>query len=116
MSDASKSASADTTTKTDTKMASDEDYMSFLNKANEDPSAGTAKSASKGGKLELKSVDKGEEVPKVLREPTENEEWIYISDADEPFVAVALKLKGGLPDESPYKSFSHLPCKLLRNT
>jgi hypothetical protein len=85
----------DTTTKPKDKMASDEDYASFLDKANEDPSAGTAKSQSKG-KVELKAVDA--EVPAALKKATKDA--FYVSDADEPFVPVALKFGGKtLPDE-----------------
>jgi len=82
-------------TKTEDKMASDEDYASFLDKANEDPSAGTAKSQSKG-KAELKTTDT--EVPAALKKATSDA--FYVSDADEPFVPVALKFSGkSLPDE-----------------
>jgi hypothetical protein len=82
-------------------MASDEDYMAFLNKANEDPNAPAPQSAATGGKLQLKTLDAGEELPEELRTPTQNEDWIYISDADEPFVGVSLKTTSTkLPDES----------------
>lgn len=79
------------------KMASDEDYMAFLNKANEDPSAGTSNAASSSKKVELKTTDDGVDVPGVLVRATKDA-W-YVSDADEPFVVVALKHDGGLPDE-----------------
>lgn len=83
------------------KMASDEDYMAFLDKANQDPSIGYSAMGHKtGGKVQLKTTDEGVEVPTELRMATEREEWIYVSDADEPFVAVSLKLLGEkLPDE-----------------
>jgi hypothetical protein len=83
------------------KMASDEDYMAFLDKANQDPSIGYSAMGHKtGGKVQLKTVDEDTTVPDELRMATEREEWIYVSDADEPFVAVSLKLKGEkLPDE-----------------
>jgi hypothetical protein len=85
-------------------MASDAEYAAFLEKANADPSAGagvTEAVAPKKNKTKVfKAMDQGAKVPRGLREPTENEEWIYISDADEPFVAVSLALQGGkLPDE-----------------
>ena len=86
-------------------MASDEEYMAFLDKANADPSAGVPTAAASssgggGGAIKLKAVDHGVGIPHELRAPTEREEWIYVSDADEPFVAVSLKLPGGkLPDE-----------------
>jgi len=76
-------------------MASDEDYASFLDKANEDPSAGTAKSQDKG-KVELKAVDT--DVPAPLTKATKDA--FYVSDADEPFEPVALKFSGKtLPTE-----------------
>ncbi|KAA8564941.1 hypothetical protein MFRU_008g02090 [Monilinia fructicola] len=81
-------------------MASDEDYMAFLNKANEDPSAGTSNAASSSKKVELKTTDDGVDVPGVLVRATKDA-W-YVSDADEPFVVVALKHDGGLPDEETF--------------
>jgi hypothetical protein len=78
-------------------MASDEDYASFLDKANADPNEGVSRTQS-AGKIELKAVDHGEEIPAVLKKGTK--EAFYVSDADEPFVPVCLKIKGkGLPDE-----------------
>lgn len=82
-------------------MASDEDYAAFLEKANADPSAGAGKSktqSSSGGKVQLKAVDQGVEVPASLRKATQDA--FYVSDADEPFEPVALRFKGKtLPDE-----------------
>lgn len=82
------------------KMATDDEYMSFLDKANQDPNEGTAKSQS-SGKVELKVVDDGVKVPGAISKVLGKGEAFYVSDADEPFVGVALKLgKGkGLPDE-----------------
>ena len=34
-------------------MSSDQDYMAFLNQANEDPSRGTAKAQGQGGKTKI---------------------------------------------------------------
>jgi hypothetical protein len=83
-------------------MATDEEYMDFLDKANEDPSAGTAKSQSKG-KAELKATDT--DVPAPLTEVTKDA--FYTSDADEPFVPVALKFGGKtLPDEGMFSLIS----------
>ncbi|KUJ18268.1 uncharacterized protein LY89DRAFT_44312 [Mollisia scopiformis] len=87
------------------KMATDEEYMSFLDKANQDPNEGAAeaKQQSNGGGGELKALDKGAKVPKVLEEGVKDK--YYVSDADEPFVPVCLKLKGkgeGLPDEDAF--------------
>lgn len=85
-------------------MASDEDYMAFLDKANQDPNEGIsgAQGVKDQGKVELKAVDGGVEVPAALVKATEDA--FYVSDADEPFVPVALKLgKGkGLPDEGMF--------------
>jgi hypothetical protein len=90
-------------------MASDEDYGSFLDKANQDPNEGHAQTTS--NKVELKAVDSGVEIPKVLKEATKDA-W-YTSDADEKFTPVVLKFKGKtLPDEGmfafPPPSFVHL--------
>jgi hypothetical protein len=82
------------------RMASDEDYMAFLNKANKDPSEGTAKTQGKG-KIELKAVDQGVKVPAALKKATSDA--FYVSDADEPFVPVCLKYDGKkLPDEGQF--------------
>lgn len=84
----------------ESKMATDEEYMAFLDKANEDPSAGVAKgqSSSSSGKVELKALDEGVAVPQVLKKATKDA--FYVSDADEPFEPVGLKFKGDeLPDE-----------------
>ncbi|KAI9643984.1 hypothetical protein NHQ30_007336 [Ciborinia camelliae] len=79
-------------------MATDEDYMAFLDKANEDPSAGTSKTTGNSKKAEFKTMDDEVDVPGVLVRATKDA-W-YISDSDEPFVVVALKNEGsGLPDE-----------------
>jgi hypothetical protein len=82
-------------------MASDEDYMAFLDKANKDPNEGLAKEESNGGKVELKATDKGASIPQVLKKATEDA--FYVSDADEPFLPVCLKHSGkGLPDEGTF--------------
>jgi len=86
------------------KMASDEDYMAFLDKANRDPSEGynNAKSSqtasASGGPF--KTTSEGVEVPPPLVKVTRDA--FYTSDADEPFEAVALRWDEdgkGLPDE-----------------
>ncbi|KAH8811836.1 hypothetical protein F5884DRAFT_750184 [Xylogone sp. PMI_703] len=82
-----------------TKMASDEDYAAFLEKANQDPNEGIA-NTSGSNKLEFKAVSTGVKVPDVLSKATQDA--FYISDSDEEFVPVCLKLpkgKKGLPDE-----------------
>lgn len=94
-------------------MASDEDYASFLEKANQDPNEGVSKTqGSSSGKVELKAVDKGAKVPKCLKDVTESGDAFYVSDADEPFEAVVLKLAGsgkGLPDEGVFSCGPCLP-------
>jgi hypothetical protein len=84
-------------------MASDEDYASFLDKANQDPSGGKASTQSTK-KASTKSVDT--EVPKTL----EQVEEYYTSDADEPFEPVSLKWEG---DDLP--SAGTLCCKYSVN-
>jgi hypothetical protein len=81
-------------------MASDEDYSAFLDKANQDPNEGTAKTQSKG-KVELKAVDQGVKVPAGLKKAMSNA--FYVSDADEPFEPVCLKFDSKkLPDEGRF--------------
>ena len=78
-------------------MATDDEYMDFLNKANEDPGKGTAKTQST--KKEFKTADKGADIPPPLLQVTKDA--FYTSDADEPFVPVSLAWANGdgLPDE-----------------
>lgn len=87
-------------------MGSDEDYMAFLDKANEDPSAGRAKQASApGGGAQLKAQDNGVEVPEAIAAQLKGGDKIYVSEADEPFEGVALSWSKGLPDEGRFCSF-----------
>lgn len=86
-------------------MASDSDYMAFLNKANEDPNQGSASVAQQqggAGKKELKAADQGAEIPQPLVAATRDA--FYVSDADEPFVPVSLAWKKGegFPDEGMF--------------
>ncbi|KAI1846521.1 hypothetical protein JX265_004955 [Neoarthrinium moseri] len=88
-------------------MASDEDYMAFLDKANKDPSEGYAKSASK---QDFKATDAGVQVPAVLKSAVKDA--FYTSDADEPFVPVCLNWDEGgkgLPDEEEFASLISHP-------
>lgn len=84
-------------------MASDEDYMAFLDKANRDPNEGYAKpqSSSNGSSgAPFKATDDGAQIPAAIQEATR--EAFYVSDADEPFVPVCLawdETGKGLPDE-----------------
>ncbi|PTB56890.1 hypothetical protein M431DRAFT_529643 [Trichoderma harzianum CBS 226.95] len=84
------------------KMASDEDYMAFLNKANQDADEGRAAAQSSRGagqQRAFKIADEGSELPKSIAEVIRDA--FYVSEADEPFKGVSLKWKGegGLPDE-----------------
>ncbi|KAK4455475.1 hypothetical protein QBC34DRAFT_460440 [Podospora aff. communis PSN243] len=86
-------------------MASDEDYMAFLNKANKDPSEGYEQQATtkNSGREPFKTTDSGVEVPKVLLKVTRDK--FYVSDADEPWEAVGLGWDEGgrgLPDEEEF--------------
>ncbi len=96
-------------------MASDEDYVAFLDKANKDPSEGYAKpqtaaaaAGSEGGNKQFRATEEGVKIPKPLRAVTrKGDEVFYTSDADEPFEAVALKWDEagkGLPDEGEFSS------------
>ncbi|KAF1916750.1 hypothetical protein BDU57DRAFT_449917 [Ampelomyces quisqualis] len=69
-------------------MASDADYASFLERANQDTGSAEQQSSSKKKGYGTKSVDTA--VPQAL----EKVEEYYVSDADEPFEPVALKYSG----------------------
>ncbi|QUC23844.1 uncharacterized protein UV8b_08085 [Ustilaginoidea virens] len=85
-------------------MASDEDYMSFLNKANQDLSDGQALAKhqkEEQGKAAFKTTDQGSQAPKAIQAACRDA--IYVTDADEPFEEVSLKWSGdGLPDETEF--------------
>jgi hypothetical protein len=82
-------------------MASDEDYMAFLNKANQDADEGKAAATtqSAGQQRTFKTADEGSELPKSIADVCKD--TFYVSEADEPFKGVSLRWKGegGLPDE-----------------
>jgi hypothetical protein len=70
-------------------MSSDEAYTSFLDKANEDPSASVPQGAHTMAAdrfVGTKTVDPQEKIPASLNSVEE----YYISDTDEPFAPVAL--------------------------
>lgn len=67
-------------------MASDEDYTSFLEKANQ--YTGSSKATTQSKKISTEAVDT--EVPQSLQAIEE----YYVSDADEPFEPVSLKWDG----------------------
>lgn len=107
-------------------MATDEDYMAFLDKANKDRDDGLASAEAAKNKPHTASV---ENVPaskrayrtldaeKPLAVPTKlaavAKDAIYISDADEPFDVVSLRWDGAaktLPDEGEQFCFmAHNP-------
>lgn len=74
-------------------MASDEDYASFLDKANQD--TGATKVSSQSQSVGTKAVNT--EVPQALQQVEE----YYTSEADEPFEPVSLKWEG---DKAPSES------------
>lgn len=84
-------------------MATDDDYMAFLDKANEDASEATSSASKKGsgGGKQLKATDAGAQIPAGIRDAVTDA--FYASDADEPFVPVSLAWSEagnkGLPDE-----------------
>lgn len=90
-------------------MSSDAEYAAFLEKANQDPSigAGPTQSALRAEKMDFHTTDSGVAIPKVLKEETDSGKWVYTSDADEPFVPVALHFsRSRLPEQC--KSSYHL--------
>ncbi|KAI0865463.1 hypothetical protein F4860DRAFT_461530 [Xylaria cubensis] len=97
------------TTTSATKMASDEDYMAFLDKANQDPNEGQAKPQSKSNEG-FKATDDGAQIPAAIQNATKDA--FYVSDADEPFVPVCLAWDEGgkgLPDEEEFATLIHHP-------
>ncbi|KAM0258283.1 hypothetical protein ACHAQJ_003925 [Trichoderma viride] len=88
-------------------MASDEDYMAFLNKANQDADEGKAATTQSSGQRAFKTADEGSELPKSIANACKDA--FYVSEADEPFKGVSLKWKGegGLPDEVEFAKLIH---------
>ena len=87
--------------------------MAFLNKANEDPSVGYPRdrpdpATTKIGGNGFKTRDEGVDLPGPIAKLLDKGDKFYVSDADEPFEGVALKLNGGggLPDEGKF----HFSC------
>ncbi|KAH7154945.1 hypothetical protein B0J13DRAFT_521114 [Dactylonectria estremocensis] len=87
-------------------MASDDDYMAFLNKANQDTGGATTQSSSKAA---FKTKDADSEVPKEISKACRDA--VYVSDADEPFEEVSLKWDGKnrLPTESEFATLINHP-------
>ncbi|RKF64546.1 hypothetical protein GcC1_131012 [Golovinomyces cichoracearum] len=81
---------------------SDESYMKFLEDANKVHSFdGTT------GKPKLKNLDHDADVPEVLREAI-NDAY-YVSEVDEPFLPVALRVENGFPDAESFAKLVHHP-------
>lgn len=79
---------------------SDQEYMDFLDKANQDVGGGSSKPSQP-----VSTASVNTEVPAALQKVDE----YYVSDADEPFEPVALKWDGkGLPSEG--RSKHHIAC------
>lgn len=73
-------------------MSSDQDYASFLEKANQD--TGSSKPTKKDDSFaQTRSVDSN------IPGPLKSLDAFYMSDSDEPFEPVALKSKSGSLDE-----------------
>jgi hypothetical protein len=87
-------------------MASDDAYMSFLDKANEDVSGGKSQ---QGASVKTQTVHSSLSVPKALKSVDAN----YVSETDEPFEPVALKwdgaAKGAWPSAGMYCAFLSSP-------
>lgn len=97
----------------DNKMSSDQDYAAFLEKANEDPSKGTAQSSSAASNKpgQFRTTQQGVTVPAPISKALDKGDAFYVSDADEPFEAVALEWDEagkGLPDEGAYTFSLHV--------
>lgn len=86
-------------TSASTRMASDEDYAAFLDKANQDTGASNPSVQAKS--VGTKAVNT--EVPQALQQVEE----YYTSEADEPFEPVSLKWAGDkIPSESEFRTAS----------
>ena len=83
-------------------MASDDDYMAFLNKANEDADTGQQQAAAQSatsGQRKFTATDQGATIPKEIEAVCQRGE-VYVTEGDEPFEPVSLKWDNtGLPDE-----------------
>ena len=92
-------------------MASDDDYLAFLNKAAENPSAGvrTETGATATGQRPFRATEQGVAIPQPLVRVTQGA--VYTTDADEPFEPVALRWDEagkGLPDEGEHFLFADI--------
>jgi hypothetical protein len=92
-------------------MASDSDYMAFLDKANQQRDAGSSQveANSVSQQVRTDTVETGVTVPQVLK--TVNA--FYVSETDEPFEPVALSWAGASKGKWPANGmFSFCSCVL----
>ncbi|CAK7238891.1 MAG: hypothetical protein STHCBS139747_000312 [Sporothrix thermara] len=88
-------------------MSSDDAYAAFLDKANEDPSAGRSAPAHKDAKATQSSFSAhAKQVPQRL--VTAAKDRFYVSEADEPFIPVCFDLGKAdrLPNEDEFISIT----------
>lgn len=83
-------------------MASDSDYMAFLDKANKQRDAGRDEARTKAStqpskQIQTETVDGGVKVPEQLKKV----DAFYVSETDEPFEPVALSWKGASSGKWP---------------
>jgi len=89
-------------------MASDEDYLAFLNKANEPLAAKPPQKTDATREEVFHATQEGVEVPECLVsacQQAEEKGLCYVSETDEPFELVGLALEGEeevLPDEGKF--------------
>ena len=92
-------------------MASDDAYMSFLDKANADLNAGRATQQDTGS-VRTETVDASVQIPA----PLQTIDAYYISETDEPFEPVVLRwegaTKGVWPSAGMFLATPCLPCNL----
>jgi hypothetical protein len=93
-------------------MATDDEYMAFLEKANRDPNEGFASVQGSGSNSkEFKHMDEDATIPEPIQKVMRGgqQALVYTSDADEPFLPVVLawhESGNTLPDEgTPFLLF-----------
>lgn len=88
---------------------SDSNYLSFLEKASADHSAGTGTQAQSQsqGQSQTKTLDSDAQVPALLQSIDE----FYVSETDEPFEPVVLRWEGGVLPDSGIFHFLSLHCQ-----
>jgi hypothetical protein len=94
-------------------MASDSDYMAFLNKADSQREAGTSQphteSSEPSQQIRTKTGEPGAAVPSALKEV----DAFYISETDEPFEPVVLKWEGAAQGSWPSSGMINNFCFFL---